>query len=321
MVVGDDLHLDVPWPGEKPLDVHVRPPERRLRFALGGGQQLGDLAWPGDDAHAPTATAVDGLDGQGPAQLVAELADGVGFVDGEHRSRDWRHAGVAGDLSGRQLVAHHCDDRSRGPDPRQRCIGHGAGEVGSLSQEPVAGVDRVATRLHARADDAIDVEIGLGGTRSGEGDGTVSELHRHRVGVRLAVHDHGLDAESMARRDNANGDLATIRDEHPGDHRAAFTPGKLAHVRDVPKHGNHPFTELTHCRSAIRAERGSERDVGCASGDEPAASLDDGLGSAAHPQLHHWRRDSGGGLGRVDVAQVDQRRRVESDPSEHARRE
>jgi hypothetical protein len=38
-------------------------------------------------------------------------------------------------------------------------------------------------------------------------------MHGKAVRVRLAVHDHGLDAELAARADDAEGDLAPIGDE------------------------------------------------------------------------------------------------------------
>ena len=149
-------------------------------------------------------------------------------------------------------------------------------------------MDGVAPRRQRRADDAIDVEVGVGSRRAGESDGTVGELHRHRVGVGIAVHHDGLDAESVARPDHADGDLAAIGDEDAGDH---FSPpsraGKLAHVRQLC---NDPFTELAHRRSTIRSKRRSEGHVARSGADEVAAALDDLVGSAAHTQLHHRRR-------------------------------
>ena len=122
----------------------------------------------------------------------------------------------------------------RRTDPGQPCGHDGLGEVGALGQEAVAGVHGVAARLQRRADDAADVEVGVGGRRPGEGDGVVGEIHRHRPGVGLAVHDDGLDAEAVARPDHADGDLATIGDEYAGDHlKPPSRAGKLAHVRQA----------------------------------------------------------------------------------------
>ena len=167
----------------------------------------------------------------------------------------------------------------------------------SLGEEAVAGVHGVAPRRQRCADNLIDVEVGVGGRRSGEGDRTVGELHRHRVGVGVAVHHDGLDSESVARPDHADGDLAAIGDEYAGDHLSPPSrPGKLAHVRQL---WNHPFTELAHRRSTIRSKRRSERHVTRSGFDELVAALDDVVGSAAHAQLHHRRRNQCGAPCRV----------------------
>ena len=297
MVVGDDLHLDVTRTGEEALDVQLGPAERRLRFALRRGQRFGDLVGPGDHPHAPTASAVHRLHGERPAELVAELADAVGLVDTEHRSRNRCYTGCGSDLSCRQLVAHHRDHVGGWSDERQRRGADGGGEGGAFGEEPIAGVHGVAPCLPGGADDPIDVQVGVGGSRSGEGDSTVGELHRHRVGIGLAVHDDGLDAEAVARPDHADGDLAAIGDEDAGDHQSLFTAGKLAHVRQVR---DHVFTELAHRRSTIGTERRSERHVACSGVDEPAASLDDLIRRAADPQRQHLRREPRDPLGRVD---------------------
>ena len=72
--VGEDLHLDVAGPRKVLLQVDLGPAEIRLRLALGRLHGLGDFIGPVDDLHPPAAAAEGGLDGHGPAELLAERA-------------------------------------------------------------------------------------------------------------------------------------------------------------------------------------------------------------------------------------------------------
>ena len=88
-----------------------------------------------------TALTVSGQPNCSPSSITA-----AGVLDGHASPRDERHAGVARDLPGRQLVAHQGDHLGRRPDPRQAGTRHGRGEVGPFGEEAVAGVHRIAPR-------------------------------------------------------------------------------------------------------------------------------------------------------------------------------
>ena len=70
--VGEDLHLDVTGPREITLDVALGPPESLQGLVLSRLQSRRRFAGRRDHAHPPPASAVGGLDGDGPAELLAE---------------------------------------------------------------------------------------------------------------------------------------------------------------------------------------------------------------------------------------------------------
>ena len=80
MDVSDDLHLDVAGPREVALDVALVPTEALESFALGRHQGLFGLSGRLDHAHPAPTAPVGGLDGDWPAELVAEGDDLGGVV-------------------------------------------------------------------------------------------------------------------------------------------------------------------------------------------------------------------------------------------------
>ncbi len=76
--VGDDLHLDVAWPGEVALEVALVAAEALQRLGLGRFQCGRGFVRGLDHPHAATASAVCGLDRDRPSVLVAECDDLVG---------------------------------------------------------------------------------------------------------------------------------------------------------------------------------------------------------------------------------------------------
>ena len=77
--VGEDLHLDVAGPGEVALEVALVAPEVRLSASRwADSMAAAAVGRVVHDLHAPAAAAVRGLDGDGPAELLAEGDDLVG---------------------------------------------------------------------------------------------------------------------------------------------------------------------------------------------------------------------------------------------------
>ena len=135
LAVADHLDLDVPAALDVRLDEDGAVAEGGRRLGLGGRDLGGQVLQRADDPHAAAAAAGGRLDQQRQVRLGRLL----GHLQG-------RHAGLAHQLLGLDLGAHRLDRLRRRADPGEPGRLDGAGEVGVLGQEAVAGVDRVGAR-------------------------------------------------------------------------------------------------------------------------------------------------------------------------------
>src|SRR5262249_8430505 len=87
-------------------------------------------------------------------------------------------------------------------------------EGGTLAQEPVPRVNGVAAFLRRRGDDAAGVEIG-GRPSTWERAGVVSPPDVQRPRVVGREHGDRRDAQLAGRPGDADGDLATVRNQQP----------------------------------------------------------------------------------------------------------
>jgi len=229
--VGDDLHLDVARPGEVALDVALVAPEALERFGLGRLEGALGLVCAVHHAHAATAAAERGLDGHRPAELLTEGDDlGVGRqeLDGAGHAR---HAGVLRRDATRHLVAHHVDGLGRGADEHDAAVGDGAGEVGVLGEEAVAGVHAVGTAPLDHIEDGLGVEVALGGCLATQRIRLVGQPDVEGVAVELGVDRHGGDPELLAGTDDTDSDFAPVGDEDLLEHRICLVAGWVGDAR------------------------------------------------------------------------------------------
>src|SRR5690606_9170418 len=140
---------------------------------------------------------------------VADLAVGAGD-DGD--------AGRAHGVLRHALVAHLADGAGPGPDEDEVVVGADGGELGVLGEEPVAGVDGVGAGDLGGGDDPVHPEVALRGGRRPDADGLVGEADGERVAVGRGVDGDGPEAHLAAGADDAEGDLAPVRDEDLLDH-------------------------------------------------------------------------------------------------------
>ena len=89
----------------------------------------------------------------------------------------------------------------------------GLGEARVLGEEAVARMHRVGSRGAGGGDELVDDEIALAGRRRADRHRLVREQHVEGLAVGLGEDGDGRDAELAARPDDADGDLAAIRDE------------------------------------------------------------------------------------------------------------
>ena len=111
-------------------------------------------------------------------------------------------------------------DRSRWPNEGELVRRNRLGEGGILGEEAVARVNGVAAGGKRRGDDRRCGEVALLGVRWTNADRLVGNQHCARVGIRLAVGDHRLKSELATGAQDAQRNLATIRNQDALDHLA-----------------------------------------------------------------------------------------------------
>src|SRR3712207_1196291 len=87
-------------------------------------------------------------------------------------------------------------------------------------QEAVAGVHRLGARLADDLENALGVQVALGGGRAAEPVRLAGAAHVERVAIGLGVHRDRRDAELLECADDAHGDLPAIGDQDLAEHRA-----------------------------------------------------------------------------------------------------
>src|SRR5437763_8030229 len=212
----EDLYLDVPYPGEVPLDEHRPVAEHPLgepAYLLELRRQAGRIRYRG---HAHPAAAGRRLDHD-------RVPDATGL--GERRlDRGGRVGGTGSDRypGGRHqvprvdLVAHRVDRARVRTDPDQSLRGDRAGEVGVLRQEPVPRMDRLRTGGLRGREDRLDVAVRL---RRADGYRLVGLGDERQPGIDVGVHRHGVHAEPARGADDPAGDLSPVGDQQRADHR------------------------------------------------------------------------------------------------------
>src|SRR5439155_1722209 len=76
-------------------------------------------------------------------------------------------------------------------------------------------------------DELVDREIALGGRGWPDGVRLVGETYVERIAVRIAVHRHGGHPEIAAGTDDADRDLAAVRDEDLAEGGRQLTTARL----------------------------------------------------------------------------------------------
>ena len=218
--VREDLHLDVARVDDGLLDEDGRVAEGALGLAHAGLDRLAQVGAVLHAAHAAPAAAGDGLDEEG---RLDRLGGGEELVD-VGRRRDGLEHGYAGGL-GRgdraRLVAGEGEHLGAGADEGDARGGARLGEGGVLREEAVAGVDRVGAAADRDVDDGLRVEVGADGVAHLAD--LVGLLGLHPVlGPAVLVREDGHRAHAdLARRtEGPDCDLATVGDEHLGEHGA-----------------------------------------------------------------------------------------------------
>jgi len=149
-IVTEHLHLDVAAGLDVLLNQHGVVAERCRRLTCCGLQRVRECLGVGDDAHALATATRCSLD-----QNRICISRHVARIE----LRGHRHASLLGDRARLVLATHRVHDLRRRADEHQACIDHCSGELGTLRQEPVPGVDRLRARFLRGGEQPVDVEV------------------------------------------------------------------------------------------------------------------------------------------------------------------
>ena len=199
-VIDEDLRLDVPHALEVLLEVDAvvaeGAPRLRLRLIplplqLGRRRDLAHAAPAPTGARFEHHRIADGL--REPERLRRR-------ADRRIRAGNDRHADLLQRAARLRFVMETRQDLRRRPDEHQAVLLTDFGEIEVLREEPVSGMDGLGPGDERGGDDRRDIEIGV--------------VDREAMCVSLAVDDDARDPELAARADDAQRDLAAVRDEH-----------------------------------------------------------------------------------------------------------
>ena len=221
--IADDLDLDMAGAGHQALDQDRAVAKGGCGFRLAALVRLGDLIDRRHDPHPATAAAGDRLDHH-CAAVAKRLKEGGRFraIDRSGAAGQDRHIMFGGQGPCLRFVAEQfqrIDGRSDEGDP---LLVAAPGQLGTLSEEAVAGVQGIATSGFCRLDHCLDIEVRA---RSGavQRDRLIGAADVERTGVVLGVNGDGADSQFSCGANDSDGDLAAIRDQELVDrHSVSF---------------------------------------------------------------------------------------------------
>jgi hypothetical protein len=215
----DELDLDVARALVELLDEQPAVAEGAFGLLAGlleGGPQLVGVVHA---AHAHPPAAGGGLEQDREPDLAGDLLGLLGIGDAAFAAGAGRDADLLGGLAGLDLVADGLHGVRGGAHEREACVGDVPGEGRVLGEEPVARVDGFGARVLGGVDDRLLVEVRVGRGHAADRDRLVRQAGEGRVLVGFRVHGDRRDTELAAGVDDANRDLAAVRDEDLVEHR------------------------------------------------------------------------------------------------------
>jgi hypothetical protein len=220
VAIAEDLEFDVTGAREVLLHVYVAVAERRQCFRSRELERAREVVGGARDAHPFPAAAGRRIVDHREPDIARERERLIRILDGARRSRNDRDPDVGHRLSRRRLVAHHANLFGGRADERDVRRLAGLGELRVLGKEPVAGMDRVRTGDLGGGDDPRNLEVRVACGRWSDADIVVREADVQRLTVRFGVDRDRLDTELATRTDDAQRDLAAVRDQDLLEHAA-----------------------------------------------------------------------------------------------------
>jgi hypothetical protein len=129
-----------------------------------------------------------------------------------------RHLSLLHQGLGGILQAHGLDGRGRRTDENDAILGAGLGELCTLRQEAVAGMDGGSPRPLGDLDDPVYLEIALTSRRRTDEMRLVRHLHEKCLRIGLRIDRDRAHPQPLGSTDDAAGDLAAVGNQDALEH-------------------------------------------------------------------------------------------------------
>ena len=225
VLIGQNLHFDVPRPFDVSFQIDAGIAEGRLGFGRRLLQGALQRQVVGRHAHAAAAAAGRGLDQHGKADFVGQPHRFFFVADQPIAARHDGHFGLAGHFAGRVFVAQLRHRFRRRADEVDVATAADFVEVRVLRQEAVAGMNRLHVADFGRADHAVDLQIAFGRFRRPDAIRLVGQFQIMRTAIGLAEDGDRFDAQFAAGADHPQSDFTAIGHQNAFEHRRDRSSG------------------------------------------------------------------------------------------------
>jgi len=144
---------------------------------------------------------------------------------------DDRYTSGAHQAPGGTLVTHAAMDVRRRANENEAGGLDGVGKLRALAQKPIAGMDRIGSRVPGSIEDGGDVEVGPGRLRGSDVSRLVGDANVQGTLVDIRVDGNRPDPHRSTRAGDADGDLAAVGDQDLGDALHRRCPAEGGHER------------------------------------------------------------------------------------------
>ncbi len=218
MAIGHDLKFNVARIDDKLFQIHLIVSKCFLRLmtrAVEGGFK----AWLIMRSAHPAAAAAGGrLDHHRVTKLLCDFHRLILCLNDSIAAGRYRHAGFARSRTSSVLVAHRLH-RTRGrADELDIAAFADFHEMRILSEEPIAGMNRVNIADLGRAHDPIDFQITLKAGRRTDADRFIGELDVERIDVCFRIDRESANAEFLTGANHPQRDFSAISNENFLEH-------------------------------------------------------------------------------------------------------
>ena len=218
MAVTDQLDLDVARLFDKFFDEHTVIAKTVTRLVAATGKALEGLFVVKGHPQALATAASAGLDHYRIANALGNLHRLLRRFNRVVNTRDAVHTRFARQLLRLDLVTHGSNRVVLGADEDDALFFAAPRELGVLTQETIAGVHRLRSRLLAGGNDFVGQQVTLAAGCRANVHGLVGQRHMARFLVCVRIHGYRFDPHFAGSSDDAAGNFAAVGNQNFGKH-------------------------------------------------------------------------------------------------------